>query len=87
MLDKNHAGGCLDFRNQQNGKVIPDVAPLIYVKSIMRNVERPDACEEWLIEVNDHNVHKYEFSFPTEAIYSSSPLAELCRRGVVVDPY
>ena len=53
----------------------------------MRDVERVDSCEDWLIDVNDHNIRKYEFALQSEAIYSTNPLVELCKHGVIVDPF
>lgn len=53
----------------------------------MRNVERVDSNESWLIDVNDHNIRTYEFPLSAEAVYSQNPLVELCKRGVIVEPF
>ena len=53
----------------------------------MRNVERVDSNESWLIDVNDHNIRTYEFPLSAEVVYSQNPLVELCKRGVIVEPF
>ena len=53
----------------------------------MRSVEHIDSGDKWLIDVNDHNLRHYEFSLPAEVIYSTNPLSELCKRGLLIDPF
>ena len=76
--------GCVDYRNQKTGDVIKDIAPLFYVKGIIRSLEIDDAADELLIDVNNHNRSKYEFRISMDSLYQPNLLMELSRNKVVV---
>lgn len=78
--------GTLDFKDQNKGVFIKDVAPLFYVKGIIRSVEVDNSAVELLIDVNNYNREKYEFSIPMDSVYQPQLLMELSRNGVVVSP-
>ena len=71
----------------KNGDVTENVAPLFYVKSIIRNVETPNGLDTWLIHVNDHNQREFEFELSSKAIHLQTLTAELSENGVMIAPF
>ena len=86
MFIANEKDGCLDYCNQE-GEVNRDVAPLFYVKTIIRSVENPNGLEKWIIHVNDHNKREYDFVLAAETIYQTNFLAALSKGGIIVAPF
>ena len=75
--------GCLDYCNQE-GEVQQDIAPLFYVKAIVRSVENPNGLDQLEIYVNDHNTREYTFTLPADRIYQPNLTADLCKYGIMV---
>ncbi len=86
MFVNNPNDGCLDY-SSQDGEVHRDVAPLFYVKTIIRSVENPNGLEKWIIHVNDHNKREYDFVLPAESVYQANFLATLSKEGIIVSPF
>ena len=78
--------GCLDFLNAKDGTVYEDVAPLFYVKKVIRSIDRNAMGEEWLIYVNDHNQRKFDFRISSSVAYGVTMMGDLARYGVFADP-
>ena len=78
--------GCLDFCNQ-DGDVTEKVAPLFYVQSIIRDVENPNGLQTLKICVNDLNTREYTFTLPADRIHQPNLTAELCKHGIMIDPF
>ena len=53
----------------------------------MRDVENPNGLETLQIYVDDHNLRQYTFNLPADIIHNSNLTAELCRNGVMIDPF
>ncbi len=87
MLERNDKQGCLDYKNDQTGIVIKNVAPLFYVKGIIHKLEDDYAYDDVLIYVNNRNRRTYEFRMSMEVVYQPSGLlAELAKNKLIIDP-